>query len=81
MAETVKILVIKNQVEASLLDEILKEREIPHIIRSYRDLAYNGLWQTPTAWGQLDAPEEFKEQILKLYKEMSLPENFSEDIQ
>ena len=81
MADIIKILTIKNQVEASLLDEILKEREIPHIIRSYRDLAYNGLWQTPTAWGQLDAPEEFKEQILKLYQEMSLPENFSEDIQ
>ena len=81
MADIIKILTIKNQVEASLLDEILKEREIPHIIRSYRDLAYNGLWQTPTAWGQLDAPEEFKEQILKLYVEMSLPENFSEDIQ
>jgi hypothetical protein len=81
MADIIKILTIKNQVEASLLDEILKEREIPHIIRSYRDLAYNGLWQTPTAWGQLDAPEEFKEQILKLYQEMSLPENFSENIQ
>lgn len=81
MADIIKILTIKNQMEASLLDEILKEREIPHIIRSYRDLAYNGLWQTPTAWGQLDAPEEFKEQILKLYQEMSLPENFSENIQ
>ncbi len=81
MADTIKILIIKNQVEASLLDEILKERGIPHIIRSYHDLAYDGLWQTPTAWGQLDAPEEFKEQILKLYEEMSLPENFSEGIQ
>ncbi len=81
MADTIKILIIKNQVEASLLDEILKERDIPHIIKSYHDLAYDGLWQTPTAWGQLDAPEEFKEQILKLYEEMSLPENFSEGIQ
>jgi hypothetical protein len=81
MAETVKILVIKNQVEASLLDEILKERDIPHIIKSYHDLAYDGLWQTPTAWGQLDAPEEYKAQILKLYEEMSLPENLSETIQ
>lgn len=80
MADTVKILIIKNQVEASLLDEILKERDIPHIIKSYHDLAYDGLWQTPTAWGQLDAPEEFKEEILKLYEEMSLPENLSETI-
>jgi hypothetical protein len=81
MADTVKILIIKNPVEASLLDEILKERDIPHIIRSYHDLAYDGLWQTPTAWGQLDAPEEYKEQILKLYEEMSLPGNLSETIQ
>lgn len=81
MADTIKILIIKNPVEANLLEQILKERNIPHILRSYRDLAYDGLWQTPTAWGQLDAPEEFKEQILKLYEEMSLPENFSEDIQ
>lgn len=80
MADTIRILIIKNQVEASLLDEILKERDIPHIIKSYHDLAYDGLWQTPTAWGQLDAPEEFKEEILKLYEEMSLPENLSETI-
>ena len=80
MADTVRILIIKNQVEASLLDEILKERDIPHIIKSYHDLAYDGLWQTPTAWGQLDAPRQFKEEILKLYEEMSLPENLSETI-
>ncbi|HOU02341.1 MAG TPA: hypothetical protein PK719_01730 [Bacteroidales bacterium] len=80
MTDTVRILILKNQVEASLLDEILKERDIPHIIKSYHDLAYDGLWQTPTAWGQLDAPEQYKEEILKLYEEMSLPENLSETI-
>ena len=80
MKKTVKILVLKNAIEASLLEEILKEKDVPHIIRSYHDLAYDGLWQTPTAWGQLDAPAEFKEEILKIYKEMSLPENQTEVI-
>lgn len=82
MTKTVKIFVIKNPVEASLLDEILKEKDIPHIIKSYHDLAYDGLWQTPTAWGQLDAPEEFKDQILEIYREISLPyddEDLSEE--
>ena len=79
MSNTVRILVLKNSVEASLLDEILNEKDIPHLIKSYHDLAYDGLWQTPTAWGQLDAPEEFKDRILKIYEEMSLPENLSED--
>jgi hypothetical protein len=79
MEKTVKILILKNAVEANLLEEILKEKEVPCIIRSYHDLAYDGLWQTQTAWGQLDAPEEFKEEILKIYYEISLPENLLED--
>ncbi len=81
MEKTIKILIVKNAVEANLLSEILKEKDIPHIIRSYHDLAYDGLWQTSTAWGQLDAPEKFKAEILKIYEEMSLPENQSEIIE
>lgn len=75
MKNIVRILVIRNAVEANLLDEILTEKDIPHIIRSFHDLAYDGLWQTSTAWGQLDAPPEFREEILKIYDEMSRPEN------
>lgn len=75
MKNIVSILVISNAVEANLLDEILTEKDIPHIIRSFHDLAYDGLWQTLTAWGQLDAPPEFREEILKIYNEMSLPDN------
>ena len=80
MTKTVKILVLKNPVEANLLDEILTEKDIPHMIRSYHDLAYDGLWQTPTAWGQLDAPEKYKEMIMKIYEEMAMPENLSDEI-
>jgi hypothetical protein len=75
MDKSVKILIIKNAIEASLLDEILSEKGIPHLIRSYHDSAYNGLWQTSSAWGQLQADEKYKEEILKIYEEMSLPEN------
>jgi hypothetical protein len=75
MDKSVKILIIKNAIEASLLDEILSEKGIPHIIRSYHDSAYDGLWQTSSAWGQLQADEKYKEEILKIYEEMSLPEN------
>jgi hypothetical protein len=77
MEKTVKILILRNAVEASLISEILTEKDLPYLIRSYHDLAYDGLWQTSTAWGQLDAPEKFKEEILKIYEEMSLPENQS----
>jgi hypothetical protein len=72
MYKTVKILVLINEVEANLLDGLLKEREIPHLVRSYHDSVMNGLWQTQSGWGHLEAPGEFREEILKIYREMTL---------
>lgn len=66
----VKIIDIENEVEAAFLSEILKERGVPHILRSFRDLAYDGLWQTPSSWGQLEAPEEFREEILQICSDL-----------
>ena len=71
MSNPVKILTLNNEIEAMLLDEILTDKQIPHIIRSYRDTAYDGLWQTPTSWGHLEAPEENREEIMQIYNEMS----------
>lgn len=71
MNRPVKILMFKNEIEAILLDEILTEKQIPHLIRSYRDSAYDGLWQTPTGWGHIEAPEEYADEIVKTYDEMS----------
>jgi hypothetical protein len=71
MSNPVKILIFKNEIEAMLLDEILTEKEIPHLLRSYHDSAYDGLWQTQSSWGHLEASEEYKEEILMIYKEMS----------
>jgi hypothetical protein len=80
MKAPVKILVLKNEIEASLLDEILNERGIDHMIRTFHDSAYDGMWQTDTAWGILNADEENKEEILKIYGEMSRPENMIDPI-
>ena len=71
MDRTVKILVLNNAVEANLLDGLLNEKGIPHVIRSHHDSAYDGLWQMQSGWGQLDAPEEYREEILLIYNEMS----------
>ncbi|MDP4222798.1 MAG: DUF2007 domain-containing protein [Bacteroidota bacterium] len=71
MERTVHILTLNNPVEANLLDGLLNERGIPHIIKSHHDSAYDGLFQVQTGWGQLDAPEEYREIILKIYNEMT----------
>jgi len=75
MQKTIKILSFNNEIEATLLSEILTQRGIPHLVRSYHDSVYDGLWQTPTCWGHLDAPEDFREEILKIFNEISLPAN------
>ena len=67
----VKILVFNNEFEAKLLDEILNEKEIPHLIRSYHDSAYDGLWQMQSSWGHIEAPDEYRKEILELYSKMS----------
>jgi hypothetical protein len=71
MSETVKILTFKNEIEALLLDEILNDKGVPHLLRSYHDSAYDGLWQTQSAWGHIEAPEEYRQEILDIYNSMA----------
>jgi len=71
MKKAVKILVLYNEIEAKLLSEILKQKEIPHLIRSYHDSVYDGLWQMQSGWGHIEAPPEFEEEIMKVYNELT----------
>ena len=66
-----KILVFDNQIEAKLLEEILTEKNIPYLIRSYHDSAYDGLWQMQSGWGHIEAPAVYRCEILEIYNEMS----------
>ena len=59
----VKVVILENEVEARLLDSVLKERNIPHIMISYYDTAYDGLYQTQKGWGYISAPSDYHEEI------------------
>ena len=72
MSNQARVLFLKNEIEAMLLDEILNEKEIPHMIRSYHDSAYDGLWQTQSGWGHVEAPEEYADEIISVYNQMSV---------
>ncbi len=67
----VKVLNLNDEFEAKLLDEILTEKGIPHLIRSYHDSVYDGLWQMQSSWGHVEAPEEFREAIIRTFEQMS----------
>lgn len=65
------VLELRNEVEARLLESLLKERDIPHVIKSYHDSAYDGLWQQQLGWGHVDAPQRFKDEIHEIYESLS----------
>jgi hypothetical protein len=67
MARYKKIVVLNNAMEADLISNLLKERGIPHCIRSFHDSAYDGLYQAQKGWGRVEAPEEYKEEIEALF--------------
>ena len=62
----IKITGLENIVEAQLMESILKEKGIPHRIRSFHDTAYDGLFQFQKGWGEIYAPPELKQEILDI---------------
>ena len=64
-----KILSISSEIEALRIREILDSNQIPHLIRSFHDSAYDGLFQHQYGWGVLEADEAYEEKILELLKE------------
>jgi hypothetical protein len=66
-----KILVLNNEFEAGMLEEVLTDRNIPHGIVTSDDTALGGIMEMEFGWGYVEAPEKYREEILKLYKEIT----------
>jgi hypothetical protein len=62
----INIINLNNAIEAQLIQSILEQHEIPHRIRSFYDTAYDGLFQLQKGWGELTAPEPYKQEILDI---------------
>lgn len=67
-----KILSLSSQIEAIRIKEILDSNEIPHMIRSFHDSAYDGLFQNQYGWGVLEAEVADEERILALVKDTAV---------
>lgn len=73
MEKFVKITGIENEVMANFIESVLKDREIPHAMRSYHDSAMNGLYQGPKGWGHIEAPRQYEEEIKSIVSDLSKP--------
>ncbi len=76
-AHLIKVAILENEIEARLLDSILSEMNIPHLVRSYHNEAYNGIFQLQMGWGSIFAPPSAKENILQILKELRENRDFS----
>ena len=77
MSEFKKVVVLENMIEAELFETMLKEQEIPHLIRSYHDSAYDGLFQAQMGWGHVEAPEDQRDVIVKMLAGLRAQQNDS----
>jgi hypothetical protein len=69
MEDFIKVIVLDNEVEAQFVSSVLDERGIPHVLQTYRDTAYDGLFQTQKGWGHVAAPASCREAILEIVME------------
>jgi hypothetical protein len=65
-----KILVLSNEFEASLLEEVLNDRNIPHGIVTSDDSALGGIVELENGWGYVEAPEKYREEITRIFEEI-----------
>lgn len=68
--EFINIAILENIIEAQLIDSILNEQNIPHMIRSFYDTAYDGLFQFQMGWGELCAPITYKQEIIDILNDV-----------
>jgi len=67
-----KIAILNSKIEADILSEFLKRNSIPHIIRSYYDSAYDGIFQLQMGWGHVESYSTYKEIIINFLNEIRL---------
>jgi len=65
-----RICVLDNEAQAGLLDTILTERGIPHVMQTYHDSAYDGIFQTQKGWGAILAAPQFRSEIMTALEEI-----------
>ncbi len=70
MAGFEKAAVLEHEVEARLVAAELEARGIPHVLQSYHDQAYDGVFQLQRGWGTVLAPREFHSEIRAILRDL-----------
>lgn len=58
-----RIAIIQNEAEAGRLKSELEAKAVPHVVFSYYDSAFDGIFQTTRGWGYIEAPIGYRDLI------------------
>ena len=70
IVEMKKVTVVENKFEADLIADALSKEGIRHVVRSYEDTAYNGIFVLQKGWGAILVAEEDEERALEIIGEL-----------
>ncbi len=70
MSRWVKAGSVENRFEGDRVSQALTEGEIPFLIKSYHDTAYDGLYVLQKGWGVVMVPREFKDEAKKIVSDV-----------
>jgi len=65
-----RIAILENEFEALALGTELEALDVPHAMVSYHDTALDGLFQVFQGWGHVEAPTQFRDEILTVLESM-----------
>ena len=62
--------IVENRFEGDRIRQALEEAQIPYMIKSYLDTAYDGLYIPQKGWGAVMVPEELREKAERVILEV-----------
>lgn len=77
--DMVKIAVLDSLCEAQMLESVLKEQDIPCIIRSYEDLVLDGIFQSSHGWGHVEASDAHRAAVLAALDDLRAADGGADD--
>jgi hypothetical protein len=66
----IKAGIIENRFEGDRVSHALQEADIPFLIKSFLDTAYDGLYLPQKGWGAVMVPEKFREEAERMISEV-----------
>ncbi len=72
MSRWVKAGTVENRFEGDRVSQALDEAEIPFLMKSFHDTAYNGLYVPQKGWGAVMVPREFEDEAKKIISDVKI---------